>query len=547
MRLALDALLECAGVVAEDRVLVLAPALGDAGLGELVCAAARERGATARLLRSPDFQARVQDVPAELAGPLGEADVVLDLAGHESLVHTETARRAVRQGTLRLVSVSLETRADWDSEFATYPLGPLFERARAAALRLAPGGAGRLRTADGTDLRFDIAPGAVIGMPRGNAPGPLVRGRGGFCLFPPGAIGTSPRDARGTVVLDGLLGFAGRLPEPVVLTVEGGFVAEVSGGAEADWLRARIAQHEHGGHVAKLLAGLHPAAPLAAGLAELDRKKARLSRAEGVVLVGLGDALSVGGRVASSWHWDGVLLGPVWWTVDERPLYVAGQLQDAPTGAAACVDARTPPHAPTPILRAGELAALVVNACGPMQHTHRNPECDELWIALDGPPLEAELDGRRMPLPPGAALVVPRGVPHRVHGGAGPATLLVIERLPGRTQALPERTAAPQPIDLTALGERPTPHWTRPPTVLARAGSFVVEGYARPEGMLRPGARLPAPELWVCLRGGLAVGWEGQEEAAAAGPGAVLSVPAGGEARVLSTRPDTVALRITVT
>jgi hypothetical protein len=123
----------------------------------------------------------------------------------------------------------------------------------------------------------------------------------------------------------------------------------------------------------------------------------------------------------------------------------------------------------------------------------------------------------------------------------------VIERLPGRTQALPERTAAPQPIDLTALGERPTPHWTRPPTVLARAGSFVVEGYARPEGMLRPGARLPAPELWVCLRGGLAVGWEGQEEAAAAGPGAVLSVPAGGEARVLSTRPDTVALRITVT
>jgi hypothetical protein len=74
-----------------------------------------------------------------------------------------------------------------------------------------------------------------------------------------------------------------------------------------------------------------------------------------------------------------------------------------------------------------------------------------------------------------------------------------------------------------------------------------VEGYARPEGMLRPGARLSEPELWVCLRGGLAVGWEGREDAASAGPGGVLSVPAGGEARVVSTRPDTVALRVTAT
>jgi mannose-6-phosphate isomerase-like protein (cupin superfamily) len=545
VNVALTALLDCAGVVAADRVLVLVPA--DAGIGQRVCAAATARGASPRLLRSPDFPARLHDVPAELAGPLAAADVLLDLAGHESLVHTPTARRAVRQGTLRLVSVSLESPEDWASEFAEQPLGPLFERARAAAARLAPGGTGRIRTADGTDLRFRIAPGAVIGMPGGAQPGPLVRGQGGFCLFPPGAIGTAPQDAHGTVVLDGLLGFAGRLPEPVVLTVEGGFVTSVAGGAEADWLSARIAEHEHGGHVAKLLAGLHPAAPLAAGLAELDRKKARLSRAEGVVLVGLGDSLSVGGSVASSWHWDGVLLGPVWWSIDDRPLYVAGQLQVAPAGAVAAVDARTPPHTPVPILRAGELLALVVNACGPMQHTHRNPECDELWIALDGPTLEAELDGRRMPLAPGAALVVPRGVPHRVHGGKQPATLLVIERLPGRTAALPERTAPPQPMDLAALAERPTPHWTRPAAVLARAGSFVVEGYARPEGMLRPGARLSEPELWVCLRGGLAVGWEGREDAASAGPGGVLSVPAGGEARVVSTRPDTVALRVTAT
>jgi mannose-6-phosphate isomerase-like protein (cupin superfamily) len=548
MNRALRSLLDCAGVVADDAVLVLLPADGEGdALGAAVAAAVGARGATARLLRSPDFQARLQDVPVDLAGPLAAADVVLDLAGHESLVHTPTAGRAVREGGLRLVSASLDPGAAWSSEFAVHPLEPLFARARAAAGRLRPGGAARLWTADGTDLRFDVAPGAVIGMPGGARPGPLVRGKGGFSLFPPGAIGTSPRRARGTVVLDGLLGFAGRLAEPIRLDVEEGFVTGVHGGPEAGWLAARIAEHENGGHVAKLLAGLHPAAPVEDGLAELHRRKARLSRAEGVVLVGLGDALSVGGELASSWHWDGVVLGPVWWSVDGRPLYVAGALQDAPRAAVAAVDARTPPHAPAPLLRAGELAALVVNARGRMGHVHRNPECDELWIALGGATLEAELDGRTLPFDEGTALVVPRGVPHRVHGGPGPAALLVVERIPGRTAALPGRPAAPQRIDLAALAERPTPHWTRPPRLLARAGSFLVEGYARPEGMLRPGARLDAPELWICLRGALVVAWDGVDEAATAGPAGVLCVPAGGEARVLSARPDTVALRVVAT
>jgi mannose-6-phosphate isomerase-like protein (cupin superfamily) len=499
------------------------------------------------MLRSPDFEARLQDVPEALADPLCSADVVLDLAGHESLVHTPTARRAVREGSLRLVSVSLDSLEAWTSEFAAHPMDPLFTRARAAAERLRPGGAARLWTADGTDLSFVVAPDAVIGMPGGAHPAPLVRGKGGFSLFPPGAIGTSPREVHGTVVLDGLLGFAGRLPEPIELTISSGVVTAVRGGAEAEWLSARIAEHENGGHVAKLLAGLHPAAPVEEGLAELHERKARLSRAEGVVLVGLGDALSVGGSVASDWHWDGVILGPVWWSVDSRPLFVAGMLQDAPRSATAAVDESTPPHAPRPILRSGELTALVANVRGPMPHTHRNPECDELWIALDGETLEADLDGRTFPLAEGAALVVPRGVPHRVHGGEGPATLLVIERLPGRSQPLPERPAAPRPVDLTALAERPTPHWTRPPHVVARADSFVVEGYARPEGMLRRGARLKAPEIWICLRGALSVAYDGRPDAGVAGPGEVLGVPAGGEARVISTRPDTLALRVVVT
>jgi 2,5-dihydroxypyridine 5,6-dioxygenase len=548
MKRAVQSLLDCAGVVAGDAVLVLLPAAGGSEvLGAAVEAAVRARGAAPRLALSPDFHSRLADVPESLAVLLASADVLLDLAGHESLVHTATARRAVREGTLRLVSVSLDSIEDWSSTFAGFPLEPVFTRAVAAADRLRPGGPARLWTADGTDLRFEVEPGSVIGMPGGAQPAALVRGRGGFSLFPPGAIGTCPRSARGTLVLDGLLGFAGRLAEPIELRVEDGFVTRVSGGPEAGWLRERIAAHENGGHVAKLLAGLHPAAPVEEGLAELDRRKGRLSRAEGIVLVGLGDALSVGGSVASSWHWDGVLLGPVWWSIDARPLFVAGMLQDAPRAATAAVDERTPPHAPLPLLRAGELTAFVVNVRGPMPHVHRNAESDELWIALDGPALQADLDGRRVSLDADAALLVPRGVPHRVHGQETSATLLVIERLPGRTRPLPERAAAPQLLDLTALGERPTPHWTRPPHVVVRTDSFVVEGFARPEGMLRPASRLKVPELWLCLRGALGVTVDGHAGAAAVGPGGLLSLPAGCELCVLSTSADTVALRVFAT
>ena len=138
----------------------------------------------------------------------------------------------------------------------------------------------------------------------------LRRGAGGFALFPPGALGTSPERAEGTLVLDALVGFRGRLARPIRLEVAEGFVRAVSGGPEADWLRERIAAHENGGFVAKLLTGIHPAAPVDAGLHELERRKSRLSRAEGVTLVGLGDARSVGGSVASTWHWDGVILPP---------------------------------------------------------------------------------------------------------------------------------------------------------------------------------------------------------------------------------------------
>lgn len=544
----LEALLAYAGVVRDDRVVVVhdprvpvEPALLDA-----LVAAVRTRGARVGVVESPPFAPRTEDVPASLAAALADADVAFDLADHESFVHTTTGRRRVREGTLRFVGATLHALTDLTAPFARFPLERLFARARAAATRLAPGGPARLTTPQGTDLAFDVRPGSVLGMPGGANPEPMRRGRGDFGLFPAGAIGTSPVGARGVVVVDGLVGVRGALAEPLRLEVEDGHVRRVSGGPEARWLAARLASHPDAGFLGKLIVGLHPHAPLEEGLAELDRRKARLSRREGVVLLGLGDARGVGGTVAAPWHGDAVVLGPVDLTVGDRPLFRAGTLQALPE-TASLTPPPVGPHRPRLVAAAGELAVFAVDARGPMPHAHRNPESDEVWLVLDGGAVRAEVEGHALPLFPRVLALVPRGTSHVAHGGPSGATLLVVERLPSVARSRPADVTTPaetpRTVDLAPWFAAYTPPWSRGARTVLTAEGFVVEVHARPEGMLRPDATTTAPEVWLVLRG--AIGLEEGEAAPSvhAAAGHALSVPAGLACRVVSTARDTVALR----
>jgi quercetin dioxygenase-like cupin family protein len=548
MRPVLDALMDLAGVNAGERVVVVwarepmvEPAVLDA-IDSAVCA----RSATVERLESPPFDPRREDAPTPLAEALARADVVLDLADHESLVHTPAGRREVRGRGLRLIAIALHTLEEWRSGFARFPLDRLFARARRTAARIGAGGPAHLYAPNGTDLRFEIVPGRVMGMPGGSEPAPLVRGRGGFSLFPPGAVGTSPGFSEGAIVLDGLLGFAGALPQPITLRVADSRVVAVEGGGrEAAWLRSEMARHENGDHVAKIVVGLHPAARIDAGLAELDRRKARLSRAEGVVLVGLGDARSVGGEVASTWHWDGVVLPPVDLDVGGRPLVRHGVLQVG-IELACWTDGRADePHRPRLVARAGELAILVVDARGPMPHLHRNLESDELWMPLEGAPLSMIVENANAgTLAVGEVALVPRGAVHRVDGTEARAPMLVVERLGPSAPPPPENERGDvRRLDLAPLFAAPTPHWSRPARPLLVGSSFTVEGYARAEGMLRPEETLAAPEVWIPLRGALRVEAEGAASDEVQ-RGHVATLPAGVPLTVISVRSDTVALRV---
>jgi hypothetical protein len=62
--------------------------------------------------------------------------------------------------------------------------------------------------------------------------------------------------------------------------------------------------------------------------------------------------------------------------------------------------------------------------------------------------------------------------------------------------------------------------------------------------MLRPDATTPTPEVWLVLRGALGLEEGDAAPSVHAAAGHALSVPAGLACRVVSTAPDTVALRV---
>jgi leucyl aminopeptidase (aminopeptidase T) len=128
----------------------------------------------------------------------------------------------------------------------------------------------------------------------------------GFATLPPGESPTHPAEgtANGTIVVDVSMDNLGQLDEPVRLDIEDGFVSEISGGSQAEELRALVDRSdENAGNLAEFAIGTNPKAKLIGNLAE-DKKRS------GTVHFAIGDNESLGGTLKSEIHLDGVLRKP---------------------------------------------------------------------------------------------------------------------------------------------------------------------------------------------------------------------------------------------
>jgi leucyl aminopeptidase (aminopeptidase T) len=95
------------------------------------------------------------------------------------------------------------------------------------------------------------------------------------------------------------------LDEPITCEVEGGFIRQMRGGAEADVLRTDLESHEDPNcfNVAELGVGLNPNARLTGAM--LDDEGVL-----GTIHIGIGTSFTLGGEVIAPTHYDLLMWAP---------------------------------------------------------------------------------------------------------------------------------------------------------------------------------------------------------------------------------------------
>lgn len=131
--------------------------------------------------------------------------------------------------------------------------------------------------------------------------------------FPAGIVDITPEEgtANGTLVYDGTQSYfydlvtegLGHIIEPIVCEIKNGRVTEVTGGAQAKRLKAKMkASDANASSFSEMFIGFNPAAQPNSGLLTEDERSA------GVIGFGLGRNTHMMGKVDSNFHFDGTVL-----------------------------------------------------------------------------------------------------------------------------------------------------------------------------------------------------------------------------------------------
>jgi leucyl aminopeptidase (aminopeptidase T) len=309
---AAQAAVRCLGVGPEDDVLVLCNKEQRA-IAEALAAAAEGPGRSARIVVSPTLSRDGEELPADVAEAIGEADVVFAPTTF-SISHTRARTRATSRG-IRIATMPAITEAVFERALPVdyTELRRLGER---IAAELGGASTCRVTSAAGTDIVLSLE-GRAAEVDDGN-----LQATGAFGNLPAGEAYIAPVEgsAEGLVVFDGSLAGYGLLDDPVRVKVTGGRAVEADGEAGRWLLHTLDAGGASGRVLAELGIGTNPAATPSGNILE-DEKVI------GTAHLAFGTNVSFGGANASTVHIDGMLLEPTV-ELDGRPLVGDGELLD---------------------------------------------------------------------------------------------------------------------------------------------------------------------------------------------------------------------------
>jgi leucyl aminopeptidase (aminopeptidase T) len=242
-----------------------------------------------------------QEPSAPAAAAMLEADVIFSPVS-TSITHTQATRAALEAGARAILMTAytdevlscpalLETDFEAQADVC-HRLGEAFSK----------GSRVRLTSPRGTDLSFSIEGRRANVLTNIPEPGQLAP-------VPDIEVNVVPvtGSAEGLLISDASVPYLriGVLDEPITCEVEGGFIRQMRGGAQADVLRTDLESHEDPNcfNVAELGVGLNPNARLTGAM--LDDEGVL-----GTIHIGIGTSFTLGGEVIAPTHYDLLMWAP---------------------------------------------------------------------------------------------------------------------------------------------------------------------------------------------------------------------------------------------
>lgn len=234
-----------------------------------------------------------EEPPPSVAASMQESEVVIAPTS-KSLSHTQ-ARKAACDAGSRVATLPGVTEQMMVSGGMQEDYSQLAKAAREITeFQLQGVKQVSLVSENGTEVTFDLS-GRDWKMDTG-----ICHESGCFTNLPGGEIYIAPRDAEGTLIVDGSLSTLGLVHEPVKIEIKDGRATDFSGPQSAELQELLDSAGPAGRNVAELGIGLNRSAQLIGKTLE-DEKVA------GTMHVAFGDNSTFGGDVEASIHLDGMI------------------------------------------------------------------------------------------------------------------------------------------------------------------------------------------------------------------------------------------------
>jgi len=295
-------LVEVNGRVEEDDSVVIVTDPEMERYARLVAEAAGAVGASVTTCLIPVRRQDGEEPPDAVAEAMRKAQVVFSPVSI-SITHTRAMRAALKAGARAILMTAytdaiLTSAALLETDFhaqaaVCHKIGDAFTE----------GDRVRLTSPRGTDLEFSIE-GRTANVLT-NVPDP-----GQLAPVPDIEVNVVPvtGSANGRLIADASVPYLGIgvLDEPIVCTVEDGYITAMEGGAQADQLRAHLFSFKDHNcfNVAELGVGLNPSARLTGEMLEDEGVL-------GTIHIGIGTSHTLGGEIVAPTHYDLLMWEPV--------------------------------------------------------------------------------------------------------------------------------------------------------------------------------------------------------------------------------------------